>query len=77
LWTKINNTLSQTLTNFWANGNLKGSSASEAFYIICNDTNNTSSTIGDGFVNVEIGVSLLSPAEFIVINVSQWAGENA
>jgi phage tail sheath protein FI len=77
LWTKINNTLSQTLTNFWANGNLKGSSASEAFYIICNSTNNTSTTIGDGFVNVEIGVSLLSPAEFIVINVSQWAGENA
>jgi hypothetical protein len=77
LWTKINNTLSQTLTNFWATGNLKGSSADQAFYIICDETNNTSSTIGDGYVNVEIGVSLLSPAEFIVINVSQWAGENA
>ena len=77
LWAKINNRLSQTLTNFWATGNLKGNTANEAFYIICNSTNNTPSTIGDGYVNVQIGVSLLSPAEFIVISVSQWAGENS
>lgn len=75
LWTKINTGLSQTLTNFWANGNLKGSSADQAFYIICNSTNNTPTTINDGYVNVEVGVSLLSPAEFIVITISQWAGE--
>lgn len=75
LWTKLSNSLNQTLTNFWANGNLKGASASEAFYIICNSTNNTPATINDGYVNVEVGVSVLSPAEFIVITISQWAGE--
>lgn len=75
LWAKINNTLSNTLTNFWGTGNLRGNTAAEAFYIICDSTNNTSTTINDGYVNVEVGVSLLNPAEFIVITVSQWAGE--
>lgn len=77
LWNKINNGLNQFLTNFWATGNLKGNSASEAFYIICDSTNNTPASIADGIVNIEVGVSLLSPAEFVVINISQWAGNNA
>lgn len=77
LWDSINNRLSALLTGFWASGNLKGTSPSEAFYIVCNSTNNTPATIADGFVNVEVGVSLLSPAEFIVININQWSGTNA
>lgn len=77
LWDKIKNRLSASLTNFWASGNLKGASADQAFYIICDDSNNTLSTINDGFVNIEVGVSLLNPAEFVIINISQWAGETA
>lgn len=77
LWDKINNRLSATLTGFWASGNLKGGSPTEAFYIVCDSTNNTSATIEDGFVNIEVGVALLSPAEFVVININQWSGTNA
>jgi len=77
LWDKIKNRLGANLTNFWAAGNLKGSSATEAFYIICDESNNTTATINDGFVNIEVGVSLLNPAEFVIINISQWAGENS
>ena len=76
LWDKIKNRLSASLTTFWASGNLKGASADQAFYIICDSTNNTTSTINDGFVNIQVGVSLLNPAEFIIINISQWAGDN-
>lgn len=74
LWDKIKVSLSSTLTDFWAKGNLKGSSASEAFYIVCDETNNTQASIEDGYVNVEIGVALQYPAEFVVINLTQWAG---
>jgi phage tail sheath protein FI len=77
LWDQINNRLSAVLTGFWASGNLKGGSPTEAFYIVCDSTNNTPATIEDGFVNVEVGVALLSPAEFIVININQWSGTNA
>jgi phage tail sheath protein FI len=76
LWDKIKNNLNNFLTNFWTAGNLKGSGADQAFYIICDETNNTPSTINDGFVNIEVGVSLLNPAEFVIINISQWAGDS-
>ena len=37
-------------------------------------TNNTAATIDQGIVNVTVGVALSYPAEFIVINLSQWTG---
>jgi phage tail sheath protein FI len=74
LWDKIKVSLSSTLTDFWAKGNLKGNTANEAFYITCDASNNTVSSIEDGYVNVEIGVALQYPAEFVVINLTQWAG---
>lgn len=74
LWDKIKVSLSSTLTDFWAKGNLKGATAAEAFYITCDSSNNTPSSIEDGYVNVEVGVALQYPAEFVVINLTQWAG---
>lgn len=74
LWSTIEMRLNRFLTDFWGSGGLRGRTADEAFYILCNDTNNTNTSIAAGQVNVEVGVSLLYPAEFIVINVSQWIG---
>jgi phage tail sheath protein FI len=74
LWGTIEARLNRFLTDFWGSGGLRGRTADEAFYILCNDTNNTNASIASGQVNVEVGVSLLYPAEFIVINVSQWIG---
>jgi phage tail sheath protein FI len=62
------------LSGLYSSGALKGNNASEAFYVTCNETNNTSITIDSGEVNVEVGVALQTPAEFIVINVSQFSG---
>lgn len=77
LWNRIKVTLSSTLTDFWAKGNLKGVSANSAFYITCDSSNNTSSSIEDGYVNIEVGVALQYPAEFVVINLTQWAGSGS
>jgi len=74
LWDKINNRLNASLTAFWASGGLKGATPGEAFYIVCDSTNNTESSIDDGFVNIDVGVALQNPAEFIVINISQYSG---
>lgn len=74
LWSDITVRLSSLLNSFWATGGLKGNSSTEAYYVICNSTNNTQNDIEDGRVNVTIGVALQSPAEFIVINISQWTG---
>ena len=74
LWSSISLKLEKFLSDFWGSGGLRGRTPSEAFYVVCNSTNNTQTSIDDGEVNIEIGVSLLYPAEFIIINVSQWLG---
>lgn len=74
LWTRLNMTASSILSEFWRSGGLKGANASEAFYVVCDETNNTSITVNNGEVRMEVGVALQYPAEFIVINISQWTG---
>lgn len=77
LWTTIQVRLSKFLAEFWAAGGLKGRNTNEAFYVLCDSTNNTSNTIENGEVHVEVGVALQTPAEFIVIEVSQFTGGSA
>lgn len=74
LWERLNQTCASFLGTFWRSGGLAGARSSEAFYVICNQTNNTAGTISNGEVHVEVGVALSTPAEFIVINLSQWSG---
>lgn len=52
-------------------GAFKGSSPAEAFYVRCDDTNNTAQTADAGLLNIEVGVALASPAEFVVIRLGQ------
>ena len=74
LWTRLSMTASSILSEFWRAGGLKGANASEAFYVVCDATNNTPTTVNNGEVRMEVGVALQYPAEFIVINISQWTG---
>jgi uncharacterized protein len=74
LWARINLVVSGFLSEFYRSGGLRGDNPSQAFYVVCDATNNTSISIDQGIVNVEVGVALQYPAEFIVINLSQWSG---
>jgi len=74
LWNLITSVISQFLGAFWQSGGLSGTSASQAYYVTCDSTNNTPQSIQNGIVNVEVGVSLEYPAEFVVIKIGQWAG---
>jgi phage tail sheath protein FI len=74
LWADLTVRISSLLNTFWASGGLKGRTSTEAFFIRCNATNNTQADIENGTVNIEVGVALQSPAEFIVITISQWTG---
>lgn len=74
VWTDINTRISRFLSDFWGAGGLKGRNATEAFYIICDSSNNPQYAVENGELHVEVGVALQSPAEFIIINVTQFAG---
>jgi phage tail sheath protein FI len=74
LWRRLNTTVSSFLTNFWAQGGLRGTNPQQAFFVKVDATNNTPATIDNGEVHVEIGVSLQRPAEFVVIKIGQFDG---
>lgn len=74
LWTQLSQACVAFLGEFWRSGGLAGDSSNEAFYVICDETNNTAGTIDNGEVHIQVGVALSTPAEFIVINLSQWSG---
>jgi hypothetical protein len=74
LWDSITAVLGQYLLSFWQSGGLRGNSPNEAFFVKCDEDNNTQTTIDAGVVNIEIGVATQKPAEFIVIKIGQWEG---
>jgi hypothetical protein len=74
LWRRLNSTVSSFLTNFWAQGGLRGTTPQQAFFVKVDDTINTEATIDNGEVHIEVGVSLQRPAEFVVIKIGQFDG---
>jgi phage tail sheath protein FI len=52
-------------------GAFKGSSPDQAFFVRCDDTNNPPAQVDAGVINIEVGVALKSPAEFVIIRLGQ------
>ncbi len=75
LWASLRATAEMVLRPVWSGGGLKGVNPSEAYLVVCDATINTPAVVASGEVRMEIAVALQTPAEFIVIRVSQMAGE--
>jgi phage tail sheath protein FI len=75
LWGNILTTLGNFLNTYRNQGGLRGGSPAESYYVKCDAENNTATTIAQGFVNIEVGVALEYPAEFVVINLRQLTGQ--
>jgi hypothetical protein len=77
LWASITTTITTYLTQLMQAGQLGGTTPDNSFQVICNSTNNTLATAAAGIVNCTVAVSLLSPAEYIYITLSQFQGTQA
>jgi phage tail sheath protein FI len=71
LWSRITTSMGVFLTEYFNQGGLRGNNTSEAYYVKCDEENNTSASIQNGEVHIEVGVALEYPAEFIVISLNQ------
>lgn len=69
LWKNVIATCTGFLETLRMNGTLKGS-AKEAYYVICDNSNNTDDTIAEGQLNIEVGYAPVKPAEFIIIKLA-------
>lgn len=74
LWAQITAIITNYLTQQMQQDVLAGNTPATSFAVICDDSNNTAAAAQTGVVNVQVAVALASPAEFIVINLSQFQG---
>src|SRR5258708_3102682 len=75
LWKKIVRSCEDFLNDLWREGALIGADKGEAFYVKCDEETNPPEARDVGELIVEIGISPVKPAEFIVVRIHQWTRE--
>lgn len=63
------------LSDLWSIGGLAGTRPEYAYYVRCDETINTPTTIANGELHIEIGVAPSFPSEFIRISVGQFESD--
>jgi phage tail sheath protein FI len=71
LWERINTAITGFLNEYRNQGGLRGGTPAAAFFVKCDAENNPDNLIAQGEVNIEVGVALQYPAEFVIITLSQ------
>ena len=74
LWKKLTRDVRSYLMRVWRSGALFGATAEEAFYVKCDSETNPRYLIDAGQVNVQVGISPVKPAEFVIFSIGQWDG---
>ncbi|MEW6519567.1 MAG: phage tail sheath subtilisin-like domain-containing protein [Thermodesulfobacteriota bacterium] len=76
LWSQIRLNLGSFMMTLFRQGAFQGSTPSQAFFVKCDSETTTQADIDLGIVNVLVGFAPLKPAEFVVVKISQKAGQN-
>jgi len=71
LWEGLKRTVGGFLRGLWRDGALFGASAEQAFYVKCDAETNPPESIDQGKVVVEVGISPVKPAEFVIFRIAQ------
>ncbi len=77
LWERVKRNVKAFLRGLWMQGALVGSTAEQAFYVLCDATNNPPSSVDEGELIVEVGICPSKPAEFVIFRIAQWQGGDA
>ncbi len=75
LWSQLRMNIGSFMMTLFRKGAFQGSKPSEAFFVKCDAETTTQDDIDLGVVNILIGFAPLKPAEFVVVKISQMAGE--
>jgi len=77
LWQRVKRNITSFLRGLWMDGALVGATPEQAFYVVCDESNNPASSVDEGKLIVEIGIAPVKPAEFVIFRISQWQGGGA
>lgn len=76
-WVRVSTMIENFLTNLWRQGALSGATPQEAFFVkVGLGVTMTMDDILNGVMNVEIGLAVVRPAEFIILKFSQKLQES-
>jgi uncharacterized protein len=65
----LTHSLNVFLRSIWLAGGLQGSVPTDGYYVTCDNTNNTATTIDAGQLICQIGVAIAAPIEFLVFEM--------
>lgn len=76
LWARMRASAQGFMQGLFRRGAFQGQRASEAFLVKIDKETTTQQDIDNGVVNILIGFAPLKPAEFVIIQLQQLAGQN-
>ena len=75
LWSQIRLNVGSFMQGLFLQGAFQGTTPQKAYFVKCDSENNPQSSIDQGIVNILVGFAPLYPAEFVVIQIQQMAGQ--
>jgi phage tail sheath protein FI len=75
LWAQIRLNVGAFMHNLFRQGAFQGSNPRDAYFVKCDKETTTQNDIDLGIVNILVGFAPLKPAEFVVIQIQQMAGQ--
>lgn len=75
LWAQIRLNVGAFMHDLFRQGAFQGSSPRDAYFVKCDAETTTQNDIDRGIVNLHVGFAPLKPAEFLIIRISQIAGD--
>jgi hypothetical protein len=75
LWAQIRLNITSFMTTLFRQGAFAGTTPREAFFVKCDAETTTQDDVNNGVVNIVVGFAPLKPAEFVVIQLQQLAGQ--
>jgi len=77
LWASLRANINSFMMRQFRAGAFQGKTPNEAFFVKCDNQTTTQADIDAGTVNILVGFAALKPAEFVVLRLSQKAGQPA
>jgi hypothetical protein len=75
LWSAIRLNIGSFMQTLFRQGAFQGSTPKDAYFVKCDSETTTQDDINSGVVNIVVGFAPLKPAEFVVLQIQQMAGQ--
>ncbi len=75
MWAQIRLNVGAFMHNLFRQGAFQGDSPQDAYFVKCDTETTTQNDLNLGIVNISVGFAPLKPAEFVIIELQQIAGQ--